>query len=319
MELESCRFFSEVKMKHNTKFIQDFMARYEYSEESVSLFTKVLDDLDNDKAFGCAFDMLKEEFDRHRCEIGGALCDKLSELAKSKGYSEYTLHFVFLLCLTEDLKNQYGLHNIDPKIYYRTMDDLRCKLNECLECEEVPGTFVAGWFSGFFRMDRVGYGRFQYEVNTFDRDKPFTMNCGHIINPGDIYINFHIPNSGIPLTDEIRYASYKEAYDHVKGLFPDGKVIFGVSSWLLFPKQNEFLPKEMNILKFLNDFEIVDWAESDRFGDGWRVFGKDSDLPVEQLPEKTKLQKAYKSWILSGNKTGHGFGLFMFDGEKIVK
>ena len=306
-------------MKHNTKFIQDFMVRYSYSQECIDLFTKVLDDLDNDPAFGCAFDMLKEEYDRHRCEIGGKVCDGLSLLAKAKGYNQYTLHFVFLLCLTEDLKNQYCLHGLDMKVYDRTMDDLRCKLNECLECEEVPGTFVAGWFSGFFRMDRVGYGRFQYEVNTFDRDESFTMKCGHVINPGDIYINFHIPNSGIPLTDEIRYASYKEAYDHVKGMFPDGNVIFGVSSWLLFPKHPEFLPASMNILKFLSDFEIVDWKERDEFHDGWRVFGKYSDLPVSELPEDTKLKKAYKDWMLAGNKTGYGFGVFMFDGEKIVR
>ena len=69
----------------------------------------------------------------------------------------------------------------------------------------------------------------------------------------------------------------------------------------------------------MDDFEMVEWEEEEGFHNGWRVFGKDSDLPLEQLPEKTSLQKAYKKWLVDGNKAGHGYGIIVFDGEKIVR
>lgn len=306
-------------MVHNSQFIQDFMAHYEYPEEAVTLFTEVLEKLDTDKTFGKAFDLLKEKFDYHTSRLNEKILEPLTFMAKFKGINPYTLHFVFLLCLTEDLKRQYTLLGIDEKYYWDTMADLKYKLMECIECQQVPGTFVAGWYDGFFRLDRIAYGRFQYELSDFGGDEPYVMKCGKVVNPGDLAIGFHIPSSGVPLTDEVRMASYKEAYEHVKDLFPDGKVLFCCGSWLLFPKHREFLPPNLNILKFMDDFEIVRSHENDRFGDAWRVFGKCADLPFDKLPTDTSLRKAFAEWLKAGNKTGSGYGLILFDGEKIVR
>ena len=211
----------------NTQFIQDFMNYYDYPAEAKELFTEVLEKLDSSKKFGTRFQAILDKHLDNYTRIDSKLLDRIAALAKAMGYSEYTLNFVFLLCLTEDLKEKYTLFGIDEKIYYDTMDDLRCKLLECIACEEVPGTFVAGWFNGFFRLERFAYGRFQFEICNFGSDEDFVMSSGKVVHPGDVYVNFHIPSSGIPLTDEVRLASYKEAYEHYKHLFPDGKVIFG--------------------------------------------------------------------------------------------
>ena len=96
-------------------------------------------------------------------------------------------------------------------------------------------------------------------------------------------------------------------------------MLFCCGSWLLYPRHREFLPEKSNILRFLDDFEIVSWAEKENFGDAWRVFGRYSELPVEQLPRDTSLRRAYADWLAAGNKTGDGYGLFLFDGEKIVR
>lgn len=305
-------------MKHNSEFIQNFMTKCEYPEEAKKLFTEVLQKLDDNKRFGKRFDDIVDKFAFHQSRIEPKILNHLCVLGFLMGYKYYTMYFVFLLCLTEDLKKQYALFGIDEKYYWDTMCDLKYKLLECMECRGVPGTFVASWFDGFFHMDRIAYGRFQYEICEYTNDKPFTMKNGHVVKNGDYFVNFHIPSSGVPLTDEIRYASYKEAYEHVKGLFPDGNVIFGCSSWLLFPKHKEFLPPHLNILKFMDDFEIVNSEESKDFHDAWRIYGKDAKLPAEKLPKNTSLKKAYAEWLCAGNKTGHAFGLFMFDGEKII-
>lgn len=306
-------------MKYNSKFIQDFMANYSYPEEASSLFTKVLDELDNDAGLAAEFDKYLDLFSEHKAKFDEEILDPLKVLAQEREYSEYTFYFVFLLLLTENLYNDYNLIGIDEKIYYDTMDDLRCKLLECIECEHVPGTFVPHWFNGFFRLERFAYGRFQYEISEYTDDEDFTMKCGRVVRKGDTYINFHIPSSGVPMSDEIRLASYKEAYKHVKGLFPDGRVLFGCGSWLLFEKHREFLPQGMNILRFMDDFELVRSHEKDSFSDDWRIFGHYTELPIEQFPRDTKLRKAYAEWVCSGHKTGSGFGLFLFDGEKIVR
>lgn len=306
-------------MKHNTQFIQDFMDYYDYPQEAKELFTQVLERLDSNKSFGRKFDRLYDKFEYHQARLDGKIFAPLFALSKLMGVSSYTLDFVFLLSLTKELHDQYLLLGIDEKLFWDTMADLRYKLMECIECKKIPGTFVAGWFDGFFRLDRICYGRFQFEVCTYDHDEKFVMSSGYVVNPGDIYINFHIPSSGVPLTDEVRFNSYKEAYSRVKHLFPDGKVLFGCGSWLLYPRHKEFLPESMNILKFMDDFEIVSSGERDDFGDAWRVYGADAELPLEKRPTDTKLKKAYSDWLLAGNKSGSAFGLFLFDGEKIVR
>lgn len=305
-------------MKHNSEFIQDFMSRCDYPDEAVRLFTEILSILDNVKAYAKIYDGLLDKFFFHQSRIESKLLARLTVLAKLMGYSPLTMHFVFLLSLTEDLKKQYTLFGIDEELYWDTMKDLKYKMLECMECKGVPGSVNPSWLDGFFHLDRIAYGRFQYEVGEYNEAEPFTMKNGHVVKKGDVLINFHIPSSGVPLTDEVRYESYRKAYEHVKGFFPDGNVIFCCSSWLLFPRHREFLPKNMNILKFMDDFEIVRSGEDKKFHDGWRIFGRYADLPPEKLPRDTALRKAYAEWLCAGNKTGFGFGLFMFDGEKIV-
>lgn len=303
---------------YNTKFIQDFMNYYDYPAEAKELFTEVLQKLDESKRLTRSFEALRDKYLSHRTRID-PLTVRLAIMAKTIGYSEYTLNFVFLLSLTEDLYKKYKLIGIDEKIYYDTMGDLKYKLLECMECEKVPGTFVPGWYDGFFRMTRFAYGRFQFELGTYTSDTPFTLSCGKVIKKGDTYIGMHIPSSGVSLTDDVRLASYKDAYKHVNSLFDDGIVIFGCGSWLLYPKHREFLPEKMNIRRFMDDFELVSWDEKDDFHDSWRIFGYESDLPVDQLPRDTLLRKSYAEWFEKGGKGGSGFGMFAFDGEKILR
>lgn len=303
-------------MVHNSQFIQDFMKYYDYPQNAVDTFTDVLKRLDSEKSFGKKFDELVDLFNSHKLGYG-KLIDKVEVLALFHGVNKYTLDFVYLLCLTESLKNRYDFVGLSEKLFYDTMADLKYKLLECMECKGVPGTFVAFWFDGFFDLKRFCFGRFQFELSCYNGEE-FTLKSGRKLRQGDKYIGFHIPSSGVPLTDEIRLNSYKEAYEHFKVFFPDGNVLFGCGSWLLFPKHKEFLPKEMNILKFMDDFEIVSSSEKKGFHDKWRIFGKDAKLPAKKLPRDTKLKKAYAEWLEAGNKTGDAFGVILFNGEKII-
>ncbi len=237
-------------------------------------------------------------------------------LAAEVGCHPYTAHFLLLAGAAETLREQYAARGVDEAIYWDTIQDLRWKFDECVAVHGVPGTCAAGWQEAFFRMTRFTLGRFQYHFDTFDADT-FT-HAGITVRKGDPVYRFHIPSAG-PMPKEVRLASYRRAYEFYKDQLPaDGVARFTCDSWLLYPAQREFLPKKSNILSFMEDFRIVrDW-ENETFDDAWRVFASAAKNPPETWPRDTGLQRAFADRILSGGKTGGGYGLILFDGEKIL-
>ena len=210
----------------------------------------------------------------------------------------------------------YAREGISDEIYWDTMDDLRCKLLECKEVEGVWGIFVAPWYSGFLAMTRFALGRMQFELTTFGHGT-YEKN-GFTVNNNDIVINMHIPSSGKPFDTEARLDAYRRAYKffHKDSSKP---AVFVCSSWLLYARHPEFLPEGSNILSFMKDFDIIKSEDSDHFGNDWRVFGGKTDCKPEELPRNTSLQRAYADRLMRGEPTGSGFGVFLFDGENILK
>ena len=278
----------------------------------------LLKTLENDRALYADFCPVFDSYAvKGEISIDEAL-GKLSEISKVHGMNEYSLDLLLVVCGLPYMHERFTAKGLSDSVFYETMDDVRCKVNECIECKGVIGTFVAGWDDRFFKAECFGFGRFQYESAVYG-DDDFTLHCGKTLKKGDRFINMHIPSRGIPLTDETRLASYRAAYPYFKKYFDDGIVIFGCHSWLLYDKHLEFLPEGMNIRKFVRDFELVYSVETEEFGDRWRVFGRYANLPDAELPRDTALRKAYAEWLCSGHKSGVGLGMFAFDGEKIIK
>ena len=222
--------------------------------------------------------------------------------------------YFFLRCL-EELYVRYENAGISEKIFWDTAADLRFKLSECHAVHGIWGTFVGSWNPPFYRMERFALGRFQYERTPFPSDG--YEKKGAIIEKGEPVLNFHIPSSG-RMPKEVRLDSYREAYRFYGTSRKDGLLVLICDSWLLYPNHRSILPESSNILSFMDDFEIISSREADNFPDQWRVFGNTEGLSPSDLPEKTSLQRAFKSYLLSGGKMGSGFGVILFDGEKIV-
>ena len=131
-------------------------------------------------------------------------------------------------------------------------------------------------------------------------------------------LNIHIPSNGQSLSDEVRLDSYKRAKEF---FFPDAKgpIPFICSSWLLWPEYEGCLPKGSNIVRFRHDFTIVDAKADEDFSDGWRIFGAAAKKEVSEWPRDTSLRRALAEFTENGGRHGSGYGLFFFDGEKIVK
>ena len=302
---------------HGSKEL-DTLLNNGYDRRTADGIRSLVDMLDGNAALAADFDPVADGYAKNPEAPVSEVLDKISAISKKHGVNEYSLDLLFVINGLPYMHERFREKGLSDEVFYETMDDIRCKVNECIECKGVIGTFVAGWDDRFFRASCFGFGRFQYEEAVYG-DGDFTLSCGKTVKTGDRFINMHIPSRGIPLTDEIRLASYRAAYRYFAPQFDDGIVIFGCHSWLLYDKHLEFLPEHMNIRKFVRDFELVYSVETEEFGDIWRVFGRYAGLPYEELPRDTALRKAYAEWLCSGHKSGVGLGLFAFDGEKIIR
>ncbi len=306
-------------MLHDSDDIRSFMARYRFPREAADVFTATERRLDNEPDFGAAFDRVADGFLYEKTISFGEALRGIDALAARTGVHPYTLEFVFIMHCAQKLRPAYAANGLSDEVFYDTWADLGCKLKECMDCKGVPGTFVGGWYGGFFDLSLRGYGRFEYALTSFDWDLEYTMRCGRVFRPGDLFLNMHIPSSGVPLTDEVRFDSYRKAWQAYRRYFPDGKVLIGTTTWLLYPAHRQFLPENSNILRFMDDFELVSFEIKDRFYYDWRIFGGDAGKPCDELPRDTSLRRAYADWIAAGGRAGAAFGLMMVDGEKIIR
>ena len=240
---------------------------------------------------------------------------ELTGLARQTQIQPYTMHLLFFMRSAQPLLAEYHEKGIPEEVFWNSMADLRYKLLECRAVHGIWGTFVGYWFPQYYTMERFGLGRLQYQI------APFTLgdyrHGGDLIRSGDRSYQVHIPSAG-PLTREKRMESYRRAYAFFRHELGSGPMVLTCESWLLYPENEKFLPEGSNIVDFMHDFHIVRSEPSDTFSDAWRVFGKDSVLPVDRLPVKTSLQRAYVKWLGDGNKTGYGYGVLLFDGERIL-
>lgn len=293
--------------------------RLGFPQEAVELFEKVATKIDNSKNFNKKFEAIFNEFLFPEAHDFGKCFDKMTLLSIGYGIKEYTLDMVFLIRATEVMHNLYKERGLSEDLFWHTIKDLKYKYDECVKCKEVHGTFVPWWNTEFFALRRFALGRYQFDMSTYGGED-FTASCGITIKKGDKTLGFHIPSSGVPLTDEVRLDSFKKAYE----FFPeyrreDGLMIFECGSWLIFEEYKKFLPENSNTIKFINDFEIVSSEAKDKFDDAWRIFNASGYKSPKKWDENTSMQRAFKNHVLSGGKTGHGHGIIVFDGEKIVR
>ncbi|MBO5857406.1 MAG: DUF5596 domain-containing protein [Clostridia bacterium] len=291
-----------------------------FPQEAVELFEKIALKIENSKSFSERFQKTLDKYLLPEAHDFGGMCDDMKKLAFCYRVKEYSLTCVWLIVASEKMLELYREKGIDEQIYWDSMMDLKYKFQECVDCKEIYGTFVGHWYTGFFQLNRFALGRFQFENSTFGAQDEFTTSAGIKIKRGDKTIGFHIPSSGVPLTDEVRFDAYKKAYEFFKDQRrEDGLVIFECGSWLLYEGNKEILPENSNTVKFINDFEIIKSEAKDKFNDAWRIFAKSGYKAPKHWYDDTSMRRAFKNHVLNGGKTGSGHGVIVFDGEKIVK
>ena len=234
--------------------------------------------------------------------------DKAAEIA---GVHKYSAELMIFILFSKHLRALYKERGISDRIWFDSMCDLKWKLWECKAVKGSWGSFVATWFPGFFNLTRFALGRLQFEIVEFDGE--YEKN-GKKLKKGDKVINVHIPRTLTPLDKESRDDAYAQAAEFFSDMTDGAPIAFVCSSWLLYPEAEKILPAHSNIRGFMADYDIIR-SKVDEVGDYhnmWRLFDMDFTGDFNDYPEDSSLRRAYKKFLLDGNRTGSGYGVFFY-------
>ena len=210
----------------------------------------------------------------------------------------------------------------DPDGFKMLTCHLRCAL-ECLPAYEKMGfsreVYIATMkcFSRFVREHMVSFGRYGFDRAFWTvrqiSAKLFRMGeleYEAVVEEGQKAISIHIP-SDAKLEKELLRQSYLEARRLLPAAFPDfSDAPWGCGSWLLAPVLKEMLPENSRILTFQRGFQVLKTYPDPEFKE-W-VY-KRVDIPDEDLPENTSLQRKLKAYLLAGNTFHSGMGMLIED------
>lgn len=291
-------------------YMRDFFETFTYPEPArdslLSAYDKINDCKELQKKFGILLNTYAEDKD---CDFQNLLTCMV-KISSKAGVHEYTGALLLAICLTKQLKVYYETEKINEQIWYTSMCDLKFKLLECKDVYDIWGTFVAGWFDGFFNVTRFGIHRLQFELVPFHSQAEYTKN-GITLKPGDLVIDVHIPRTGTRLNRESVVKSYKEAAVFFRKRYQLEHIAFVCHSWLLYPRNKEVLSPQSNLYSFFSDFDIIESGDDKDYGEVWRLFDKNYEGDVEKLPQDSSLRRTYADWIRKGEKVGWGYGVYI--------
>ena len=238
---------------------------------------------------------------------------EISLLSQEAGASANGVRMVFFLYCAIPLRQEYEKRGLSEDLYFETLQDLRYKLLECRALYGEWGTFVPDWYRRFYTCERFALGRLQYEPIEFPGE------CyKNALKRGDRVYSCHIPSSGALREEEV-LESLKRAYNFYRAELKNGILPVVCHSWLLYQPLEEVFAESPNILKFRQLFDVLQNDADEKNGDFWRVFYQNySAENLQSIVAETKLQKRLKAYLLDGKNLGAGWGILLFDGEKII-
>lgn len=273
-------------------FLEEFSQRIDLPADAASTLAKTYAAVKDAESFQALSAMItkRESFEK--------IAETIKTDAETLKLDWHTYAMAVLCANVPVIRERYAEKGAGDDIFWDSMIDFRCKINECKKVYGVWGIDPITWYAGFFEAKIFKLGRLEYEV----RDE-------------GVY-SVHIPSCGA-LHHEDVLDSYKRAYVFFGG--KDGAILpFLCSSYLLFPAyQKTVFPENGNIHRFAEDFTIIRIDDKQNFRDAWRVFDRPYTGDLTVLPQNTSLQRAFVAYMKENDNFGTGLGLFLFDGETI--
>ncbi len=276
----------------------DFMHRLEFPQESITALESAQKTLFANDTLSPLFKDAEAAFLHHG---KGDFLVSLAEIAEQTDVPRETVDMVFLVSMLPKLLECYHVNGISEDIFWNTAKDLNYKLVECYANRGVWGTFVTFWFPEFYRLERFGLGRLQYERKEF----PYEGVPG--LQKGQTVYNCHIPSAGALTSDLVEDSLLRAKAFFADELTSDLMPVY-CSSWMLYPPHVELFPKGSNLRSFAERFTVVEAVPDSTNHDFWRIFNRpwDPNIALNELPEDTSLRRAFKTFLMKGNVMGSG-------------
>jgi len=287
-------------------YLKEFMESYAYPPLAVDTMLSAYDTVAGREDFQA----LLRTYDRDRYCDYTAMLSTCKQIAAAVNIHTYTIEFLLFLCLSRRLREIYREHALPDSMWRLSMLDLKCKLMVCWSVKKIWGTFVAWWYDGFFRLERFGMGRLQFELIAFPLD--YYVCDGKVLRKGDKVINVHIAKTGESLAPELVEDALQQASVFFADAFSDHPMAFFCESWLTFPKMDDLLPARSNIRSFKERFEIIHTHlyEKGDYSEMWRLFDMDYTGDLNDFPADSSLRRAYLQYLKEGGQVGEGYGVF---------
>ena len=293
------------------EYVLSFMNELGFDKEAVESLSADIEKIYANEEAKALFAGAVDDYERDIRSNYTELREAAKRAGEIVGVHAYSAELLLFICFSKHLRELYRLRGISDRIWFDSMSDLKWKLWECKAVKGIWGSFVAGWFPGFFNLTRFALGRLQFEIVAFDGE--YEKN-GKALKKGDKVINVHIPRTLTPLDKESRDDAYAQAAEFFRNMTDGAPIAFVCSSWLLYPEAEKILPAHSNIRGFMADYDIIRSKTNGEgeYGDMWRLFDMDFTGDFNDYPEDSSLRRAYKKFLLDGNRTGSGYGVFFY-------
>ena len=300
------------------QYLLEFFIHFDYPEDAVDELLHSYNKLCCCKKAASIFDLHIANYEATNHLDREETLRRACDAAQLADIPEDHATFLIYCCCSRHLKQLYRINNFNMSVWHDTMYDLKIKARECKTVKGHWGSFVSGWFTEFFNLNRFALGRLQFEVTKFIGSYgEYNSHNVHLKDENDIIINVHIPSgSRLPYSEVLD--SYKRAHQWFRTLQRDGKTVFGCWSWLMYDKLPFIAGENSNTYRFIMDYETVMSKEDPEFIDCWRLFDVPYAGDPKALPRNGGLRKRYAEYLEHDGIAGTGYGIAVFDGEKIL-
>ena len=215
-------------------------------------------------------------------------------LSKALGQDDRGLKIltIYLECARRCLKN-YQESGIDKQIFIDTMKCFPRFIGEYKQINDCYGFPCPWWAYRQINMTIFRLGELEFE---FDSSQNAPL------------VNIHIP-SDADFREQNILNSLRQCKEFIAKYRPDfTSAKFTCHSWLLAPRLCDILKKSSNIIRFQRMFTITEVFEKEtQYMDF--IFHSGKNVALENLPEKTSLQRGVKELLKRSINLGAAYGI----------
>lgn len=219
------------------------------------------------------------------------------------------------LYMLPELKQRYQKRNIDPSVFYASIQDLNYRIERYHHSNDHYGLSDSDviWLRFMFRFEMFEIGSLRYQIFPFsyaeiERSGHDTMHLPQVqkerFPEGTMMLNIHIKKDA-DLSPQAVETSLKQAHIFFETTFPEHDFkVFVTRTWLIHRGIMAMMDASSNIVQFGNRFEIIA-SSHNRYQALERIYGTTDMYEISRMTKSSRLEKdAYKHPELLGVACG---------------